>query len=146
MCWQLQQQPVTSSTHCQVSVNDGNCQVECLLEETELEMDLDEPVNQDAPHPLIHFRLVLQEGRTHVELLLHLEKVAVDVLDVLGTKLRVVIVILVDVIEAELLLEGFCHGVDIHCLHFCFVAHGCSRHCVLLDGYHLPHRGEWLSL
>ncbi len=80
----------------QVGVDDLHAQVHGLLQQMELEVDLDEPVDEHRAHLRRHDLLVQEVGR-HAELLLHRGQVAVDVLDILGDQLCVLRVVLVNV-------------------------------------------------
>ena len=48
----------TSNAYLQVSVDDGHSEVECFLQQCELEVHQDEPVNQDGSHLRVHMRLL----------------------------------------------------------------------------------------
>ena len=49
-------------SNLKVSVNNGDGEVECLLQKIELEVHLDQPVNEDGPHFGIDFWLPLHVG------------------------------------------------------------------------------------
>ena len=49
-------------SNLKVSVNNGDGEVECLLQKIEFEVHLDQPVNEDGPHFGIDFWLPLHVG------------------------------------------------------------------------------------
>ena len=52
----------------EVSVNDGDGEIEGLLEQGEPQVDLDQPVNENGPHLGVDLRLLGQVGRVHLVL------------------------------------------------------------------------------
>ena len=114
----------------EISVQDGHGGVESLLQQVELEVDTDQPVDEDSPHLGQNLGLISQVVCLHILDILHvpgggrkrdrereitasgisLPQVVVDVVDVLNHQLRITSVLGIDILDLWVSL----HGQNVH--------------------------------
>lgn len=85
----------------QESIDEVDGQVEGLRDKLKLEMDFDQPIDQDSTHAFVDVRLGLHVGRTDRRRSLLAAKVRVHVLDVRGDAQRIILVTKVDVVDVS---------------------------------------------